>query len=278
MAGKSLVLGFFDGVHLAHRKVLQASQNPIVLSFEESPAKFFGYQVDYILSRNNSVNKLKSLGVEQVYLFDFSEIANMSAEEYLSYIITKYSPTEIVTGFNHTFGFNRIGNPSFLKTMQKKYNYNYICVPEQYYDGEIVSSSAIRNYLRNGNIVKANSMLESNFILEGKVVKGVQLGTKLGFPTANIQYPSELVKLPYGVYKVKTLNSMSAIMNWGIKPTINDTLIPIIEVHIPHFSGNLYNQTIKIEVINKLRDEIKFNTIDELKSQIEKDVMLCSEL
>lgn len=280
----SLILGFFDGVHAAHRVVINSAadfktDNIILLTFKESPAVYFGKQAEYILSRENSYKKIKALGVNQIFEYDFSSIVNIKASEYLENIVREFSPVSISTGFNHTFGFNREGNSDFLKLNTKKYRYEYICTPPQMFGNEIICSSKIRELLRNGFIEDANKLLESNFVLEGTVIKGAQIGRTIGFPTANIVYPPKIVKIPYGVYAVNVNlqnNSVKkGIMNWGIKPTINTDAMPIAEIHIFDYQGNLYGQQINAEIIKKIRGEKKFSGIEELKTQIEKDISEC---
>ena len=307
--GKSLVLGFFDGVHKAHRAVIESalkqSDDVTLITFKESPALYFGGKAEYILSRTNSINKIKKLGVKDVVELDFSSIASMPANQYLEYLIDTYSPISISTGFNHTFGLNKQGTPEFLEQNQQKYNYKYICVSPVIENNEIVSSTLIRDYLIKGNIEKANSLLESNFILEGTVIHGAKIGRTIGFPTANISYPKEIVKIPFGVYSVNmeagnnpspltplpqgargtvlgnfsqpsTLpqgaKKMNAIMNWGMKPTVHNTIEPVVEVHILDFDGDLYGADIKINVIKQIRGEKKFGSLDELKTQIKEDI------
>ena len=130
--------------------------------------------------------------------------------------------------------------------------------------------------LKCGEIEIANNLLGSNFVLEGTVIKGAQLGRTIGFPTANIEYPTGIVELPYGVYSAKVGN-YRGVINWGLKPTVHNTLTPILEIHILDFSGDLYNQNLKIEVLKFIRKERKFENLEELKAQINKDVKKCLE-
>ena len=287
----SLVLGFFDGVHKAHKAVitsaLEFSDNVVLITFKESPAVYFGKEEEYILSRKDSLEKIKKLGVKNIVELDFSEIANKSAEEYLKYLIDTYKPVSISTGFNHTFGLNKSGNAEFLRNNQDKYKYKYICLPPVKDGNNIISSSLIRNYLKEGKVDKANSLLETNFILEGTVVHGAKIGRTIGFPTANINYPNGIVKLPFGVYCVSLAfleregvrgQLKSAIMNWGMKPTVHNTVEPIVEVHILDFDGDLYGKDIRVEVLKQIRPEQKFSSLEDLKKQIKKDIKECSEL
>lgn len=273
-----LVLGFFDGVHIAHQTVISSAfeyaDEVIVVTLKDSPAVFFGQKTEYILPRNKSIEKIKSIGVKDVIELDFTKIANESAEDYLKKLVNEYSPVSISTGFNHTFGKNRAGNSKFLAEHAGKYGYKYICVPPQKLNGEIISSTLIRNLLKSGKIQEANEALGSNFVLAGTVVKGAQLGRTIGFPTANINYPDGIVKIPYGVYSA-LVNNRHAVLNWGIKPTVNNTKQPVAEVHIINYKADLYGKNIEIEITDKIRDEKKFNNLEELKIQIKEDIQTC---
>ena len=280
--GIGLVLGFFDGVHKAHRAVIESALNSsdkvVLITFKDSPSLFFANNAEYILPRYASIKKIKDLGVHEVIELDFPKIAQMTSEQYLEYLIQTYHPVSISTGFNHTFGLNKTGNSEMLNLNSGKYNYKYICIQPVKINNKIVSSSLIKEYLREGKVEEANSLLESNFFLEGKVVHGAKLGRTIGFPTANIYYPKNIVKLPFGVYQAK-LNidglEKHAVMNWGMKPTVNNTIEPIVEIHILNYNGDLYEKNIKAEILKYIRGEEKFNSLDELKNQIKKDIELC---
>lgn len=276
----SLILGFFDGVHAGHREVVKTalSENTqsVLLTFKTSPSAYFGRNVEYIFPREKNYQLLKALGVDEIVEQDFSELANITADDYLNCLIDKYNPVSISTGFNYTFGANRSGNPDLLAQNQSKYNYNYICSNACLVDNEIVSSTNIRTLLKNGKIEKANRFLNSNFSIKSKVVEGEKLGRELGFPTANMVYPETIVKLPYGVYSAKVLDK-PAVLNWGVKPTVNGRT-EILEVHIPNFKADLYGQTLEVEFIKKIRDEKKFENIEELRLQIKEDVEECLKL
>lgn len=275
----SLILGFFDGVHKGHRDVIKSAlcaDKTILITFKDSPALYFGKSFDYIFPREKSYSIIKSLGVDEIVEHDFSTLAEITAEDYLESLIKKYSPSSISTGFNHTFGKGRAGNPDFLEENQSKYNYKYICSPACMIEDEIVSSTRIRELLLEGNIEKANKFLGANFSLKSTVIHGEMLGRELGFPTANMLYPDNIVKIPYGVYGVKVMEK-SAVLNWGIKPTVNGKS-EILEVHIPNYEADLYNLPLEVEFIKKIRDEKKFANLEELKHQIKKDVEECLKL
>lgn len=280
----SLILGFFDGVHAGHRKVIKtavdyAKENnlkTILLRPDIAPAEIFGKSFSYIFPRNRNFELIHSLGVDEIKPIFMQDSAKTSAADFLSEIVNKYNPASITTGFNHTFGANKSGDSKLLEVNQEPYGYKYFCVEPCIIDDNLVSSTYIKQQLLEDKLEYANKLLNSSFYIEGIVQKGNQLGRKLGFPTANLTYPEKLVKIPYGVYKVKA-NNKPAILNWGIRPTIEGRK-EVLEVHIPNYEANLYNLPLKIEFIKKIRDERKFATIEELKEQISKDVEECLKL
>lgn len=278
---RGLILGFFDGVHTAHQAVIKSALDyageAMLITFKDSPAKYFNQEAEYIYTRKQSLKKIMSLGVSEVIELDFAEIANMPADEYLKFIVQKYNPISISTGYNHTFGKNKGGNSDFLAENADKFGYKYICVPPQMFNDQIISSTLIRKLLKEGNILLANRLLGTNFMLEGTVIRGAQLGRTIGFPTANIKYTPEIVQIPFGVYSAR-INNRPAVLNWGMKPTVHNTKEPIVEVHIINFDGDLYGKNIEIEITSKIRDEKKFNGLEELRTQIEKDVKECLKL
>lgn len=275
----SLILGFFDGIHLGHRElILQAPNNTekVLITFSKSPAEYFTSEFKYIYPRNISYSIAEKLGIDYILEYNFSEILNISAEYYLNNLIENFEPKYILSGFNHTFGKNKLGNAKFLKEKQQEYNYKYICVPEYKKDEKTVSSTYIKELLADGQISKANSFLGENFKIKSKVIKGAQIGRTIGFPTANMKYPKDIIRLPYGVYYAKAFN-MPAILNWGVKPTV-DGKEEVLEIHIPNWEKDLYEKELEIEIIDKIRDEQKFKNLEELKTQIKKDVQKCLEL
>ena len=280
----SIALGYFDGVHLGHRAVINSALNfakennlkSAVITFKDHPCCFFyGVCPKYILTREQRREKLASSGIDYLYELDFDEkLSSLSAQEYLENILVKYfTPKSISTGFNHHFGAKKSGTPEFLRNNSKKYGYEYFEIPPQKIDNEIISSTAIRNYLQNGQIEKANKMLKDNFAITGIVVEGQKLGRKLGFKTANLIYPPELIELPFGVYETNTQYG-KGITNFGIRPTVSSTQKPVAETHILNFAKDIYGEKINVEFVRMLRKEQKFNSVDELKQQIAKDISM----
>ena len=280
----SLALGYFDGVHIGHQAVIKnavnfAKQNggkSAVITFKDHPCCFFhGVCPKYILTREYREKFIADLGVDYLYELDFEKLAGLSAEEYLENILIKhFSPKSISTGFNHNFGHNKTGDVKFLEEESVKYNYKYFALPPQKYDGEVISSTKIRKLLSDGQIDTANKMLGRNFIIEGTVIKGRQIGRTIGFRTANILYPIELIDIPFGVYSVLVnyaSQTYQGIANFGVRPTVNGHGA-LLEVHILDFERDIYGEVLEVKFIKMLRTERKFDSLDSLKQQISRDI------
>ena len=276
----ALALGYFDGVHLGHQEVIKSAVDyankhntkSAVITFKDHPCcYFYGVCPKYILSRQQREEEIAKLGVDFLYELDFDKtLAELSAEEYLKNILIKYfSPVAISTGFNHHFGARKSGDAEFLRQHQDRFK--YFEIPPQKINNEIISSTTIRNYLQKGDITNANKMLGKNFSITGKVIEGQKLGRKLGFRTANLIYPAEIVDIPFGVYEVQTTYG-KGITNFGIRPTVCNTKKAVAETHILNFERDIYGKEIRVEFLNMLRKEQKFNSVDELKKQISKDI------
>ena len=287
----ALALGFFDGAHKGHQAVILSAVNyanennkkSAVITFNQNPLEFFSKQkIQRIITNEDRRAKIQALGIDYIFELDFNEkFSKLSGIEYLRDILVKnFKPISISTGFNHNFGANKSGDAKLLEDMQTEFNYKYFNTPAEKLDGEIISSTLIREYLLNGNVPKANSMLGYNYSISGTVITGQQLGQKIGFPTANVEYPKELIELPYGVYStIITIEGDSkeypSITNFGKKPTVCKNCVPTIEVNIFNFDKNIYNKKIKISFVKKIRDEQKFNSIEELKTKIKEDITKC---
>ncbi len=276
----SLALGYFDGVHLGHRAVIKSAvdfahengNKSAVITFSDHPCCYFwGVCPKYILTRKEREKRISELGVDYLYELDFESISGLTAGEYLRDILVKYfTPLSISTGWNHNFGFKKSGNVKFLSEQSKKYDYKYFELPPQKIGSEIISSTVIRKLLSNGSIEKSNQMLGQKFSIEGEVVKGNQIGRTIGFRTANLIYPAELIELPYGVYSVNT-NYGKGIANFGVRPTVNGSNA-VLEIHILNFDKDIYGEILRTEFNKMIRAEKKFPSLDELKLQIKKDI------
>lgn len=276
----AIALGYFDGVHIGHRAVIKSAVDfakknntkSAVITFSDHPYCYFkGVCPKYILTREEREKRIASLGIDYLYELNFEDFAHLTAKEYLNNIlINHFHPISISTGWNHNFGKNKSGNVNFLEEQAKNYNYKYFKIPPQKINNEIISSTEIRKLLSEGNIEKANLMLGQNFSIEGKIVKGNQIGRTIGFRTANLVYPPELIELPYGVYAVDTTYG-KGIANFGIRPTINGSHTSL-EAHILNFEKDIYGEIINVNFNKMIRTEKKFPSLDALKKQINLDI------
>ena len=282
-------LGFFDGVHVGHRELIRQvvecskkyNTKSVIVTLKTSPAEFFSQNVKYLTTRQERANIIKELGIDVLVELDFDDfLMNMSHIDYLEQVLVKnFNPKVIVTGFNHTFGKDKKGTPMFLRENQQKYNYEYIEIPAQKIEGDVISSTLVKNKLMTGAIRQANKFLHRNFSITGIVIEGNKIGRTIGFPTANIDYPFKMAEIPFGVYStiVKVRNRLyKGILNYGLKPSIKENVKkPIAEVHILDFSEDIYGEEIEISLVDKIREEKCFNSLEELKFQILEDIRKC---
>jgi len=284
--GLSLAFGFFDGVHIGHQAVIKSAVDfakkngtkSAVITFQDHPCcYFYNLKPQYIIKKSDKAKFLEDLGVDYLYCIPFDDyLAMMSADDYMKEIIIKnFEPTAISTGFNHFFGAKKSGDVNYLKKMQGEFNYKYFEIPPMLFNGEVVSSTRIREDLMLGNIELVNSLLGYEYFLEETIVTGAQLGRKIGFKTANLIYPDNLVQIGRGVYKVSVEykgEMFKGIANYGLHPTVGENDKYALEVHILDFDKEIYGEKIKVTFFKKVREEKKFDSIEELKAQIKKDI------
>ena len=283
---KTLTIGTFDGIHIGHQKIL----NRVI-----SHSKEYGYrsavltlfphprmvlQKDDTIKLLNTIDErietLKSLGIEEVIVKEFTQnFANLSAEDYVKNIlVNELNSKHIVIGYDHHFGKNRSANINDLKKFGSKYNFEVEEISAQDIKDVTVSSTKIRNALDAGNIAIANSYLGYNYFITGEVIKGKGIGRTIDFPTANIYIKEHYKLIPNdGVYVVKSKIENSEVygmMNIGTNPTVNGKKRSI-EVHFFNFRKDIYNYKLKIEFLNRLRSEQKFENLEALRSQLQND-------
>ncbi len=276
-----LVLGTFDGVHKAHKALVSAAkssgENVIVCSFDVPPALFFK-KINGVLSLENEKEfLLKSVGADRVFSEKFSDtLANISPEDYIKSLVEKFHPSAIYSGYNHKFGKNASGNCGTLSMLGEKYGFRVNILPPFSVDGCPVSSTAIRNLICSGDMLSAKKLLGRYYSVFGKTVHGKQLGRTIGFPTVNTLVP-EIKLLPQaGVYATRCCfdgKYRKSMTNIGTNPTVDGKTLSV-ETHILGFNGDLYGKNIKIEFVRKIRDDIAFNSLDELKNQLSNDALL----
>ena len=288
----SLCLGFFDGIHQGHQIVIKntvnyAKQNGLksaLITFVEHPlCLLYGYDIKYISTTAEKLRLIEKMGVDYVYMLKFDrELAQKSAYDYLKdVLIDNFKPKAITTGFNHYFGLKKQGNTTFLYNHQSEFGYKYFEIPPITYNNIVVSSSSIRECMANGDILMANKLLEHKVAFDSVVQEGQQIGRTINFPTINLEYPLNMVKIPYGVYYVDVEvdgKSYKAVANWGVKPTVNNSTVPTFEAHLLDFSQDIYGKPVRIKINDFIRNEIKFLSVRELKKQIEKDIITVKEL
>lgn len=282
-----LALGTFDGVHTAHKSLLDSAiklkerlgaEYVGAWCFRQSPASVLkGEPILSLTSIGEKVRIMNDYGLDFVAVGDFEDFRNISAEDFVDDILVdKLGCIGAVCGFNHRFGHRGAGDSSLLK---KRFgNDHVITVNEIKMFGETVSSTAIRNHIIAGEIETANAMLGRRFSLESTVVQGKKLGREMQFPTANQYFSNGMIIPKHGIYAtVCTLENGEkyvGVSNVGTRPTISDdkdSHVANCETHICDFSGDLYGQMLKIEFCAYLREEKRFGSIDELTSAIEND-------
>ncbi|MDK2984954.1 MAG: riboflavin kinase / adenylyltransferase [Clostridia bacterium] len=284
--GSYLALGNFDGVHKGHQQLIKrcislASQNKcksVVVTFHPHPQFVLqNNKLEGLLTTRKVKEKiLSNLQVDFAVFLPFSKkMAALSPEAFVTNVLMEYfKPQGIVIGFNYTFGKDGIGNKDKLKEIGEEFGFQVETVPPVYINGEIVSSSLIREKIKNGNITMAKNYLGYYPCLFGKVVSGEKRGRELGFPTANI-LPEHQALLPkHGVYSTQIEidgEKYYSITNVGIKPTFGKYETSV-ETHILNFSGDIYNKQVNLNFIERLRDEQRFSSKEELITQIKKDI------
>jgi riboflavin kinase/FMN adenylyltransferase len=283
-----VTIGTFDGVHIGHKVIIEKLKEQakklncesVVITFFPHPRVVVNNDSKILLLTTLEEKKelIEKLGVDKLYIINFTkDFAKKTYQEFLTETIIKKNKAKyIIIGYDHKFGKDRAGDKSNLMELTKNNNIDITVVNPQEIEGIVVSSTKIRNALLDGNLDLANKMLGRNYKVNGTVVEGSKRGRTLGFPTANIE-PSEKNKLlpQNGVYLVEViLNNQKyfGVLNIGLRPTFNNRVEPIAEVYLLDFNEDIYGKEISIEFIKRLRDEKKFQSKEELITQIKKDI------
>ncbi len=274
----AIVLGTFDGLHAGHRAVIEKATDlfSVAVTFDIPPKSVLTGKPQLLMLPDERERRLKALGINQVDMQQFEKVKNIEAEKYLEILKEKYNPKRIVCGFNYAFGKGARGDKALIADFCQKNDIEFICVPPVMIDDKVVSSTYIRQLIRNGNIEEASSQIYGGFSFAAPIVHGDARGRQLGFPTANQMYPTDLVDLKFGVYTSRvTVNGKqySAVTNIGIRPTYETKSVGC-ETYIKDFSGDIYGEKMTTELLRFVREERKFSSIDELKQAILNDVKL----
>lgn len=281
-----VTIGTFDGVHVGHKKILERiTHSAETLDCESLVLTFFPHP-RMVLHENSEMKQLNTIdekssllemaGIDNLIIHPFDkEFSRLTAEDFVKQVlIEKFNLKKIIIGHDHRFGRNRTADIDDLMVFGQTYGFEVEQISAEEIDDVAISSTKIRSALLEGNTSLASEYLGYNYILTGTVVKGKQLGRTIGFPTANIHIQEEYKLIPQsGVYIVKsTINSkvVFGMMNIGVNPTVDGTS-QTIEIHFFDYNGNLYNQKITIALLQRIRSEQKFKSVEALKDQLATD-------
>lgn len=289
-----VTIGTFDGVHLGHRKIIESIVNlaretggeTVILTFFPHPRMILHPEDESLKMINTMQEKallLEQLGVDHLIITPFSrDFSNQLPEDYIRDVLVKKIGTKkIVIGYDHRFGKDRSGSLSDLLCLSPEYGFDVIEISEEDIDEIAVSSTRVRNALLENDIKQANALLGYPYFLTGKVIRGDQIGRKIGYPTANILIEEHYKLIPAdGIFAVtvevkgQTHKGMAYI---GSRPTVNG-VTRNIEVNIFDFSREIYGQLIRLNFLHYVRGDVKFSSLEELQAQLAKDQQAVLEL
>ena len=285
-----ITIGTFDGVHLGHQAIFNKMKalaqsiggQTIVVTFSPHPRQVLNIDssnLRFINTPEDKLRKFEEFGIDNVLIINFTrEFSRTPSEVFIKdYIIDNIHPAYIVVGYDHHFGKNRMGDFDLLTDLKKKYNFKVERIAAQDVENIAISSTKIRNALAVGNVKSANRLLGYTYSVSAEVVRGNEIGRTIGFPTANLELPREFMLFNRGGVYACLVNynglTYKAMANIGHRPTIGDRAEGnmLIEVNLFDFDGDLYGQTICVNFIDRIRDEVKFEGLQELKAQLQVD-------
>jgi len=281
-------VGTFDGVHIGHQKILKRISElarkeggeTVLLTFHPHPRLVLfpdDNDLKLITTLEERIERLSKTGLDHLIIHPFTtEFSRTTAIEYVrDILVEQIGVKKLVIGYDHHFGRNREGSLENLKELAPTFGFNVEEIPAQEIKDVNVSSTKIRNALNEGNVKKANSFLGYHFQLSGTVVKGSEIGSSLGFPTANIKVdnPNKIVPAP-GVYATQALingQECESMTNLGFRPTVHENSQLTVEAHLFNFDKDIYGENITLRFVDRIREEVKFDNRESLKTQIAKD-------
>lgn len=282
----AVAVGFFDGIHIGHMELIgkmisyakSKNLNSVIFTFDKSPKEILNQDFDgYLTTPDEKFELLSELGADIVCYIPFTtEFACLTKEEFVKeFLIEKLKANAVFVGFNFSFGVNKSGNSKDLKNELSLYDCEcHIIEPVKDENNNIISSSSIRQIIRNGDIPLANKLLGRKLSFFGKVIHGDHRATGMGFPTANLLLENSKKCLPpngvYACFVDTTMGTYPSIVNIGYRPTFNKNT-HLLEAHLCNFEGNLYGKEIRVRFLKAMRPEIKFPSMGALIAQIEKD-------
>lgn len=279
-----VALGSFDGLHKGHLSLIhkcielakETNSKSMVFTFSNHPRTVINpsIKMKYLMDNIEKVDILKKEGIDKVVLKKFNkEFMELSPQGFIKRLCDDYNIKGIVVGFNYRFGYKNLGDTDLLRELSTKYNYRLEVIAPLLHDEDVISSTRIRNALKDGKISEANKMLTRAYSLSGIVEHGRQLGRTIGFPTANLNFGKEKIIPNIGVYytNVRWKNNIyKGITSVGSNPTVNGKRLTV-ETFILDFHNDIYDDEIVVYFIEKMRDEKRFDSIDCLKEQLKKD-------
>lgn len=277
-----VTLGNFDGLHLGHLELINTVINwansnngaSMVYSFKNHPLSLINKDImpKLIMNNERKTDILKNLGIDFVELVEFNEeMMKSTPKEFVENLAYNYNVKGIVVGFNHRFGYKNSGDVNTLEELCESHNIELKVIDPYIMDGFIVSSSVIRKLISTGDICEAQKLLPFKYYLEGTVVKGKQLGRTIGFPTANLDFDTKYVIPEIGVYYTNVLVDglvYKGITSVGNNPTVEDGNALTIETYLLDFDSDIYGRNIEVYFLSKMREEKKFKSLNDLKSQL----------
>lgn len=287
-----LTTGMFDGVHIAHQRLLatintrakEQHSESVLITFWPHPQMILDNEhrkpLHLLNTLEEKIQNLERTGIDHLVVVPFDlSFAKMSAEDYIeNFLVKHFKPKTIVIGFNHRFGFQRKGDVNLLQQFGIKHQYSVMEFDQQIEESISISSTNVRKAVAEGMMEEAEMLLGNAYSLAGIVIKGQQVGRTIQFPTANLQMNNKDKLIPkIGVYCVKVqINGIEhqGMMNIGMRPTVDGRSLSL-EVHIFNFDQDIYDSEITIKFLHRLRDETKFESIAALKEQLELDKKNC---
>ncbi len=288
--------GTFDGVHIGHRKIIarliekakEINGETVLLTFLPHPKLVLSPHAQTRVTRilttiEEKTELLEALGLDHLVILPFTrEFSELSCEKYIEdVLISGFGTRAMVIGYDHRFGKNREGGIDYLIQHSERFQMQIEEINRQEIDNITISSTKIRKALEEGDIQTANELLGRHYEFSGTVVKGRQLGRQIGFPTANVQTQNEFKLIPkngvYAVYAWVRGKKYGGVMNIGVRPTVEGKGITQ-EVYIFDFSDDIYGENVKVEIVDFIREEQKFNGLEELIAQIKRDVQTSTQL
>ncbi len=286
-----ITIGTFDGVHSGHQQIISQllaeakaiNGKAVVVTFHPHPKMIVAgakHDIKVLNTLEEKITLLEKLGVHHLVVVPFtSDFAEQTADAYIKdFLVARFHPHTIIIGYDHRFGAGRKGDYHLLEDEAAANNFIVKEIPEHVLRDITISSTKIRAALLSGNIETANEFLGYPYFFTGKVVEGNKMGRTIGYPTANLQIEDEYKLIPCnGVYAVEIQKSkvkskkFNGMMNIGFRPTVGGTTNRVIEVNIFDFDEDIYGEELTVSVKKKLRDEVKFNGLEELKKQLAKD-------